>query len=174
MISYMPFPLHSAQMPNDKTRHLLHIFPTFSVGGSQIRFGQLARLHHGRFRHSVIALDGVDAMRNNLSADLDVKFVPGRRWPKSFFEVFIAMETLRKIQPDVLVTYNWGTFHWWIAKRVFHNLRHIHIEDGFGPEERVQQLPRRVRARRLVLSDRLTTVVLPSKSLLRLPKLSGE
>ena len=41
-----------------RQKHLLHIFPTFAVGGSQIRFGQLARLHGDRYRHTVIALGG--------------------------------------------------------------------------------------------------------------------
>ncbi len=42
-------------------------------------------------------------------------------------------------------------------------IRHIHIEDGFGPDEALGQLWRRVLTRRLVL--RKSTVVVPSRSL---------
>jgi len=45
---------------------------------------------------------------------------------------------------------------------------HIHIEDGFGPEEASRQLPRRVWLRRLALSGRHTKVVLPSRQLERI------
>ena len=44
--------------------------------------------------------------------------------------------------------------------------RHLHIEDGFGPEERDRQLPRRALIRRLVLAR--STVVLPSRNLQRI------
>ena len=44
--------------------------------------------------------------------------------------------------------------------------RHVHIEDGFGPEERDRQTPRRVLIRRLVLAR--STVVLPSRNLQRI------
>ena len=51
----------------------------------------------------------------------------------------------------------------------FHPLaRHVHIEDGFGPEERVHQLPRRVWFRRLALSGPHTKIVLPSHNLVRI------
>src|SRR6202035_1640985 len=41
-----------------KPRHLLHVFPSFAVGGSQMRFGQLVAAHGSRYRHTVLALDG--------------------------------------------------------------------------------------------------------------------
>src|SRR5271170_3118985 len=53
-----------------------------------------------------------------------------------------------------------------MANRVFPLARHIHIEDGFGPEERDRQLRRRVWFRRMALGGEHTTVVLPSRTLL--------
>jgi glycosyltransferase involved in cell wall biosynthesis len=45
---------------------------------------------------------------------------------------------------------------------------HVHIEDGFGPEERQHQLKRRVWFRRLALSGAHTSIVLPSQNLVRI------
>ena len=72
---------------------------------------------------------------------------------------------LRALRPDALVTYNWGSLEWAIANLSV-GLRHIHIEDGFGPEESDRQLPRRVWLRRIVL--RRSTVVVPSRNLERI------
>jgi glycosyltransferase involved in cell wall biosynthesis len=74
--------------------------------------------------------------------------------------------TLRTIRPDVLLTYNWGAIEWALVNRW--GVRHIHVEDGFGPEEAQGQLLRRVWTRRLALSGRHTTVVLPSQNLMRI------
>jgi glycosyltransferase involved in cell wall biosynthesis len=63
------------------------------------------------------------------------------------------------------VTYNWGAIEWAMAN-IPRLARHIHIEDGFGPEERAGQIRRRVLTRRVVLAR--STVVLPSRNLLRI------
>jgi glycosyltransferase involved in cell wall biosynthesis len=63
------------------------------------------------------------------------------------------------------LTYNWGAIEWALINRLEKIARHIHIEDGFGPEEASKQLGRRVWARRLALSGRNTTVILPSRNL---------
>jgi glycosyltransferase involved in cell wall biosynthesis len=72
---------------------------------------------------------------------------------------------LRQWRPDVLVTCNWGAIEFALA-----NLppigRHLHMVDGFGPEERDSQIPRRVLVRRLALG--WSPVVLPSRTLVRI------
>jgi glycosyltransferase involved in cell wall biosynthesis len=75
---------------------------------------------------------------------------------------------LRAIRPDVLFTYNWGAIDWALVNRTGIVARHIHVEDGFGPEEAERQLLRRVWTRRLALSGRNTMVVLPSRNLERI------
>jgi glycosyltransferase involved in cell wall biosynthesis len=69
---------------------------------------------------------------------------------------------IRKVGPDVVVTHNWGMIEWAFAARFVPGLRHVHIEDGFGPEEANRQLRRRVLFRRLVLGGARTTVIVPS------------
>ena len=72
---------------------------------------------------------------------------------------------LKTHRPDRLVTYNWGSLEWAMANWP-QLLPHVHIEDGFGPEEADRQLPRRVLTRRLVLSR--SQVVVPSRTLERI------
>jgi glycosyltransferase involved in cell wall biosynthesis len=55
-----------------------------------------------------------------------------------------------------------------MANRLATRRRHIHIEDGFGPEEAGGQFKRRANFRRLALGGRGTTVVLPSQTLQRI------
>ena len=149
---------------------LLHVFPSFAFGGAQMRFTQVANHFGARWRHMVVAMDGDLACRARLDPALDVSFpdaglVKGDTW-----------RNLRRIRrrlaawrPDVLVTSNWGSIEWALARILpIHGmrLRHIHTEDGFGPEEQARQLPRRVHTRRVAL--RGATVVLPSRTLLRI------
>ncbi len=45
---------------------LLSVFPTFAVGGAQIRFATIAN-HFGReWRHAIVAMDGVTRRRERL------------------------------------------------------------------------------------------------------------
>jgi glycosyltransferase involved in cell wall biosynthesis len=151
-------------------KHLLHVFPTFAVGGSQMRFAQLARLHGERYRHTVIALDGKTDMAQRLSG-LPVtcrQLQFDKRKPLQTWRLFRA--DLHATRPDVLLTYNWGAIEWALINRLDGVARHIHIEDGFGPEEASKQLRRRIWARRLALSGKNTTVVLPSRNLERIAR----
>jgi glycosyltransferase involved in cell wall biosynthesis len=145
---------------------LLHIFPTFAVGGAQVRFAALANRFGRGWRHAIVALDGNTACRERLHPDLDVSFpVVKLRKGDTAGSLRRCRRALLELQPDVLVTCNWGSIEWAMAN-VLVRLRHIHIEDGFGPEERTRQLPRRVWTRRLVL--RHATMVLPSRTLERI------
>jgi glycosyltransferase involved in cell wall biosynthesis len=151
-------------------KHLLHVFPTFAVGGSQMRFAQLVRLHGARYRHTVIALDGRTDMAGRLTG-LPIDYHPlvfdkQKTWES--WRLFAA--TLRAIRPDVLFTYNWGAIEWALINRRAQIAPHVHIEDGFGPEEANRQLKRRIWTRRLALSGKKTTVVLPSRNLERIAR----
>lgn len=149
-----------------ETRHLLHVFPSFAVGGAQARFCALANHFGPRYRHSVIALDGDRAAAARLDPGLNIAFpeivLPKRRMLAAIRACHAALGALR---PDRLVTYNWGAIEFALANRL-RGLAHLHVEDGFGPEERDRQLPRRVRLRRLALAR--SQVALPSRTLMRI------
>jgi glycosyltransferase involved in cell wall biosynthesis len=145
---------------------VVHVFPTFAVGGAQVRFTALANHFGDEFRHMVVALDGETGCRERLDPSLDVVF-PSVDAPKHAMlaNAWRFRALLRQWRPDVLVTGNWGAIEFAMA-----NLpplaRHLHVVDGFGPEERETQIRRRVLIRRLVLAR--GRVVVPSRNLERI------
>jgi glycosyltransferase involved in cell wall biosynthesis len=145
---------------------LLHAFSTFAVGGAQMRFATLANAFGDRYRHIVVAMDGDHACARLVSPALDLRCEPIEA-PKraTLGNVRRFRSLLRGFAPDLLVTYNWGAIEWAMAN-IPRVARHIHVEDGFGPEERNTQIRRRVLTRRLVLAR--STAVLPSRTLQRI------
>lgn len=148
---------------------LLSVFATFAVGGPQVRYASLANAFGTRFQHSIVAMDGNLACRERLDASLGVEF-PRVALAKgdTLGNLRTIRRTLAQMRPDALVTHNWGSIEWAMANAVRPLVHHVHIEDGFGPEERDSQLPRRVWTRRAVL--RRSAVVLPSQTLLTLAR----
>src|ERR1700744_5604724 len=118
-----------------RQKHILHVFPTFAVGGSQMRFAQLVRLHADKYRHTVIALDGDYAMAERLPRDRVTlgSVHHDRRHLIRSLKAFGG--ALKKVRPDVLMTYNWGAVEWPVVNRLGSRIRHLHMEDGFDPEE---------------------------------------
>ncbi|MGH6876179.1 MAG: glycosyltransferase family 4 protein [Rhizomicrobium sp.] len=144
---------------------LLHVFPTFRVGGSQVRFAAIANHLAGKYQHAIVAMDGAYDCFDRLSPAVDAQ-----RWDvpaakrNTLGNVRAFRRILRARKPDLLITYNWGAIEWALANRP-RLVPHIHIEDGFGPEEVERQMLRRVLTRRFALAK--STVVLPSRTLYR-------
>jgi glycosyltransferase involved in cell wall biosynthesis len=142
---------------------LLHVFSTFAVGGPQVRFATQANHFGSRFRHLIVAMDEQYDCRSLIDPAVAVEFPdPPIRKGHTLTNIRTFRQTLRELQPDLLVTYNWGSIEWAMANwpRL---ARHIHIEDGFGPDEAQRQLRRRVWTRRIVLAQ--STVIVPSLTL---------
>jgi glycosyltransferase involved in cell wall biosynthesis len=145
---------------------LLHVFSSFAVGGAQVRFAAIANRYPRAWRHAIIAMDGNLECRERLAPELDLIFPEvGIRKGDTFGNVMRLRHVLRDLRPHALITGNWGTIEWAIANAL-PVVRHIHTEDGFGPEERDRQLPRRAWTRRIFL--RRTIVVVPSRTLWRI------
>ena len=145
---------------------LLHVYPAFAVGGSQTRFAAVANHFGRRWRHAIIAMDGNIACRERLDPGLDVTFpAVDIRKGDTLGNIRRFRHFLTATRPHTLITSNWGSIEWAMANQAT-GIRHVHVEDGFGPEERSTQLPRRVLTRRLFLRRR--TVVLPSQTLRRI------
>lgn len=143
---------------------ILHVFPSFAVGGAQMRMIALANRFGQRFRHAIIALDHNTACATRLSPDLDVQLIPAPTMAPALLPRLNQIGALlRVIKPDILITSNWGAIEWAMARSLGRIARHIHTEDGFGPEEQQVQLRRRVLTRRIAL--RWSEVVVPSATL---------
>ncbi len=152
--------------PHEGQRRLLHVFSTFAVGGPQVRFCTLADRLGPSWHHDIVAMDGNTACRERLAPGVSAAF------PNLTIEKGDTLGNLRRFhralrtwRPDLLVTYNWGAIEWAMANLLARR-PHVHIEDGFGPEERSRQIPRRVITRRIVLHH--ATVALPSRTLWRI------
>lgn len=144
---------------------LLHVFPNFTVGGAQVRLATLAAGFGPEVSHTILAISGAYGAAAIMPRDIPVDYLtppearslPGRL--RTYHDI------LTKVRPDVLLTYNWGAMEFAFANRLARR-PHLHLEDGFGPEEAVTQFRRRVWARRLAL--RRSHVLVPSETLRRL------
>lgn len=148
--------------------HLLHVFPSFGIGGVPLRMVRVINHFGPKLRHTVIALDNDFAAAASLVDEADVALVPpaGRRRGvvRAVFEDILA---LRRVRPGLLITYNWGSIEWAMANRLFPVSAQLHFEAGFGKEEADTQIRRRVLFRRWALG-RCIKVVVPSHRLERL------
>ncbi len=131
-----------------------------------MRFAALANRFGRQFRHVIVAMDGRTDCRERLRPELDVSFPDiAVRKQDTFGNLRRFRSLLRAVRPSRLLTYNWGSIECAMANWPGFT-GHVHIEDGFGPEEAARQIPRRVLTRRYVLGR--STVVLPSRTLFKL------
>lgn len=166
-----PSPAGEVAPPPGTAPLVLHVFPSFAVGGAQVRFCALANRFGPRWRHVIAALDGRTDCAERLRPEVPHTLLPDPV-PRGLGPLAAAWRIrglLRRLRPDVLVTSNWGSIEWALAglapPRLCPRLHHVHTEDGFGPDEAAGQKPRRMLARRLAL--RWSEVALPSTVLLR-------
>jgi glycosyltransferase involved in cell wall biosynthesis len=153
---------------SDRKITLLHVFSTFAVGGPQTRFATIAERLGPKFRHLIVSMSGRTEAADLLSAGVDYRLVPIHNTPANpLANAWRFGKQLRQIKPDQLVTYNWGALEWALGNRFGPRLPHIHIEDGFGPDEAATRFKRRVWLRRVGLA-RAKLIVVPSHNLERI------
>lgn len=143
---------------------LLHVFPSFSVGGVPLRTCRVINHFGPQFRHVIVALDNHLEAARYLSRDIDVDLLVSIRRHGLLPGTLFALKTLRRIKPDLLLTYNWGAMNWVVTNRLLPIAPQLHFEDGFGKEEADRQLRRRILCRHWALA-RCKTVVVPSRLL---------
>ena len=148
---------------------LLHVFSTFATGGPQVRLAALANQWGKKYRHIIIAMDGVYDCAEKFEPGVDyelrrIEFTKGNSLSALKSNLLQFFRLQRAWRPDLLLTYNFGAIEWALAN--FLGLTpHIHIEDGFGPDEADgRQLPRRVWLRRAGLAIGKHLIV-PSRTL---------
>ena len=145
--------------------HVLHIFPSFGIGGVPLRMVRIINHFGKRFRHTIIALDNNFEAASSLARDLEVVLLPMQRGKGGvLYTVLGSALALRRLGPDLLLTYNWGAIEWAMANRLLPVSRHVHLEAGFGQGEADVQILRRVLFRRWALV-RCALIVVPSRRL---------
>jgi glycosyltransferase involved in cell wall biosynthesis len=143
-------------------KHVLHVFPSFGIGGVPLRMVRIINHLGKRLRHTVIALDNNFEAAASVNGDLDVTIVPVSGVSRGLLHNLAAGAlTLRRLRPDLLMTYNWGAIEWAAACRISRVRRHVHLEAGFGRGEADTQFLRRVLFRRWALG-RCALIVVPS------------
>jgi glycosyltransferase involved in cell wall biosynthesis len=156
-------PLSDSSAEGRKRPHVLHVFPSFAIGGAQVRLATLVEGLGDRFRHTILSLSGDYEAASLLPPHRDVILageLPRARTLLSRLDLY--RRQLTDLAPDLLITCNWGSIEVALANRLV-GAPHIHIEDGFGPDEVDRQLARRVWTRRLALAR--SQVVVPSLTL---------
>lgn len=148
---------------------ILHIFPSFGIGGAQRRTVDLANTILADKRHIIVALDRDFTAAEGLEHKVRHRLVSlgCRRSSRPDLDNLRLFRSLvANHRPEILITYNWGAIEAALANRIAPLCPHLHFEDGFGPEETPgRQLSRRIWARRLALSGK-SKIVVPSKTLL--------
>lgn len=145
--------------------HILHVFPSFAVGGVPVRIATMInRLGH-LFHHTILALDGCYGASEGLDPATQARIGSGTLGDGSRWGPLpVIRRTLAAERPDLLATYNWGSIEWALVNMVYGFCPHLHFESGFGREEADQQLWRRAMFRRVALA-RSARVVVPSRTL---------
>lgn len=146
-------------------RTLLHAFSTFDLGGSQARFVALANAYGPAYRHLIVAMDGRMQAAERLAPNVNWQAMTiANRRGGALANRAAFRQALQDWQPDAVFSYNWGAIEW-AAGNLPRRVPHVHVEDGFGPAEAQQQLPRRVWGRRFILGLTQAQVVVPSRRL---------
>jgi glycosyltransferase involved in cell wall biosynthesis len=146
------------------TPHLLHVFSTFVPAGPEMRTVRLIEACGREYRHSIVAIDGRTDARSELPRGVQVDVLESPPRAGSLATVRALRALIRRLRPDLVLSYNWGAFDAVFASASLLRRAHVHHEDGFTSEEVDGFKGRRVLARRLLL-PRVHRVVVPSKRL---------
>ncbi|MEJ0072306.1 MAG: glycosyltransferase family 4 protein [Pseudomonadota bacterium] len=149
---------------------LLHVIPSFAVGGVPVRLVNIANRLGRKYRHLVLALDRVTRAAERFAPGTDyglVELAIDKSQPLR--NLWRFRHVIHQTHPELMLTYNWGAVDWAVANLPLPLCRHVHFEDGFGPDEFTGQLRRRVLARRYGLrwAER---IVVPSRLLERIAR----
>jgi glycosyltransferase involved in cell wall biosynthesis len=144
--------------------HLLHVFSNFVPTGPELRTVALIGAFGGRFRHSILSMDGRVSAAERLPPGVEVRLLPSPPRAGSLVTVRRLRRLLAEENPDLVLTYNWGAFDMLLAARSAGFRRMVHHEDGFNEDEVESFKRRRVLARRLVLPG-VHRIVVPSRHL---------
>ncbi|MEZ5730082.1 MAG: glycosyltransferase [Burkholderiaceae bacterium] len=142
----------------------------FQPGGAQARFLRLARAFPSQSLHLVSAMDDSYAAMDLLADLPNIRACPVETAPRSMRRNVSAMvATIRRERPSLVASYNWGAIEWALACALTRT-RHVHVEDGFGPDEADRRHLRRNLGRRALLALSSGELVVCSSNLERIAR----
>ena len=145
-------------------KHFVHVFPTFELGGTELRACRVINGLGSQYRHTIIPMDKNTECKAWIEPGIDVQFLfpPESR---SFIGLVMGLKKMLKdLAPDLLLTYNWGSIDSVLAARMAGIKKIIHIVGGFNPDEARRQKTRRVLARMVLLRNISALIVKSKKS----------
>lgn len=151
-------------MSDLRTPHLLHVLPTFVPAGLEMRTVNMIAGFGREFRHSILSMDGRTDAVDRLPPDAPVRILPSLPLAGTLSTAHRLRALLPEVAPDLVLTYNWGTFDMLLAARTLGFRRIVHHEDGFNVDEAETLKARRNLARRAVLPG-VHRLVVPSERL---------
>src|SRR5215468_6841034 len=105
--------------PSLLCQHVLHVFPSFGVGGVPLRMVRIINHFGKRFRHTVVALDNNFDAAAGIADGIEALLLPARGKGRGVFQgVAAGALALHRLKPDLLLTYNWGAIEWAMAGRL--------------------------------------------------------
>jgi len=149
----------------ENMKKIVHVFSSLEIGGTQRRFVEYMAKTQAGHNHSVYAMDGNYAalqLMEEMNPIGNGKILVEKG--NTVKAIFACRRLLKKEQPDLLITYNWGAIEWALANRFFSFCPTIHIQDGFTSDEIPEEQPARQRLRRFTYPA-CRYVVVPSMSL---------
>ncbi|MBV9266522.1 MAG: glycosyltransferase [Acidobacteriaceae bacterium] len=151
-------------MREHRSKRLVHILPTFGIGGAEMIAASVVNGLGPSFEHVIVPLNGVRdaASRLHSSARADIVSAPGGKGTWRF--PFRLYRSIRALSPDLVLTYNWGAMDAVTAATLGRICPVVHHEHGFGPDESITLKSRRVLVRSALLNTVPMTIVI-SKTL---------
>lgn len=163
---------------------LLHVFSTFDPGGPEVRTAYFINATQDCFHHYILAMDGRYGALSRIGQDAHVEVLPrppivpqdiaGLISPiralavvwRLFRNTLWAGEQIKRVQPDLMLTYNLGAASALLAARISKSCPVIHTETGIPPDEISRPKPARVLLRQLSAKN-VSALVVPSQLLER-------
>lgn len=163
---------------------LLHVFSTFDPGGPEVRTAYFINATQDCFHHYILAMDGRYGALSRIGQDAHVEVLPrppivpqdiaGLISPiralavvwRLFRNTLWAGKQIKRVQPDLMLTYNLGAASALLAARISKSCPVIHTETGIPPDEISRPKPARVLLRQLSAKN-VSALVVPSQLLER-------
>ncbi len=149
--------------------HILHVFPSFGIGGAEVLLTGVINALGRRFRHSILSIYGDYSAAARLVPELDVATLGPFDRGNGLLVLGRMRRLLRDVRPQLVATYHWGAFDMILGGRPLADCPFIHNEHGFGDDEETALKLRRVWTRRFTLNTLFTTIV-PSETMARIAR----
>jgi len=148
---------------------LVHVFPSFGTGGTELRISRVINALGPVYRHTILPLDGNSDAAARIDPSISCTILERPR-VKSGLKLWLELDRmLRSAEPNLLLTYNWGSIDAILPARIGSICPVIHNESGFGADEATGLKLRRVLARRVLL-NRIYATVVNSRTLLQIAR----